>query len=85
MVWSQEDNDFGLTLAKYGVSEGPYIVVRLLGPSTVLDALGGLVDGAMNPMNYVVSGALAYEAAAKPSLLSMRFQRTQRTWAHLMT
>jgi phospholipid-binding lipoprotein MlaA len=61
----QEDNDFGLTLAKYGVGEGPYVVLPLLGPSTVRDALGGFADGAMNPVNYVVSGALAYEAAAK--------------------
>ena len=61
----QQDNDFGLTLAKYGVGEGPYIVLPLLGPSTVRDALGGFADGAMNPVNYVVSGALAYEAAAK--------------------
>jgi phospholipid-binding lipoprotein MlaA len=61
----QEDNDFGLTLAKYGVGEGPYVVLPLLGPSTVRDALGGFADGAMNPMNYVVSGALLYEAVAK--------------------
>ena len=61
----QEDNDFGLTLAKYGVGEGPYVVLPLLGPSTVRDALGGFADGAMNPVNYVVSGAPLYEAAAK--------------------
>jgi phospholipid-binding lipoprotein MlaA len=61
----QEDNDFGLTLAKYGVGEGPYLVLPLLGPSTVRDALGGFADGAMNPVNYVVSGAPLYEAAAK--------------------
>ena len=61
----QEDNDFGLTLAKYGVGEGPYVVLPLLGPSTVRDALGGFADGAMNPVNCVVSGAPPYEAAAK--------------------
>jgi phospholipid-binding lipoprotein MlaA len=61
----QEENDFGLTLAKYGVGEGPYVVLPLLGPSTVRDALGGFADGAMNPVNYVVSGAPLYEAAAK--------------------
>ncbi len=59
------DNDFGLTLAKYGVAEGPYVVLPLLGPSTVRDAIGGVADGAMNPVNYVVSGALPYEVAAK--------------------
>src|SRR5580658_4912307 len=67
MVWSPAGRqDFGLTLAKYGVGEGPYIVLPLLGPSTVRDAFGGVADGAMNPVSYVVpSGALPYEAAAK--------------------
>jgi ABC-type transporter lipoprotein component MlaA len=31
----------------------------------VRDALGGFADGAMNPVNYVVSGALPYEVAAR--------------------
>jgi phospholipid-binding lipoprotein MlaA len=61
----QGDNDFGLTLAKYGVGEGPYLVLPLLGPSTVRDAVGGVADGAMNPVNYTVSGAELYEAGAK--------------------
>jgi phospholipid-binding lipoprotein MlaA len=64
----QEDNDFGLTLAKYGVAEGPYLVLPLLGPSTVRDALGGFADGAMNPINYVVGGAPLYEAGAKAAV-----------------
>ena len=62
----QEDNDFGLTLAKYGVREGPYLVLPLLGPSTVRDAAGGVADGAMNPVNYTAGGgAELYEAGAK--------------------
>jgi phospholipid-binding lipoprotein MlaA len=61
-----EPNDFGLTLAKYGVKEGPYLVLPILGPSTVRDALGKAVDGAMNPVNYAApSSAIYYEAAAK--------------------
>jgi phospholipid-binding lipoprotein MlaA len=75
----QEDNDFGLTLAKYGVGEGPYIVLPLLGPSTVRDALGGFADGAMNPVNYVVSGAPLYEGAAKAfSAVNTRSQNLDR-------
>ena len=61
----QEPNDFGLTLAKYGVKEGPYLVLPLLGPSTVRDALGKVVDGAMNPVAYTApSSAIFYEMAA---------------------
>jgi phospholipid-binding lipoprotein MlaA len=62
----QQPNDFGLTLAKYGVQEGPYLVLPILGPSTVRDAFGKLADGAMNPVNFTApSSALGYEAAAE--------------------
>src|ERR1700737_3897417 len=61
----QEPNDFGLTLAKYGVNEGPYLMLPLLGPSTVRDAVGKVVDGAMNPVAYTApSSAIFYEMAA---------------------
>jgi phospholipid-binding lipoprotein MlaA len=61
----QEPNDFGLTLAKYGVSEGPYLMLPLLGPSTVRDAAGKVVDAAMNPVAYTApSSAIFYEMAA---------------------
>src|SRR6266404_4033351 len=61
----QEPNDFGLTLAKYGVKEGPYLMLPLLGPSTVRDAVGKVVDGAMNPVAYTApSNAILYEMAA---------------------
>jgi phospholipid-binding lipoprotein MlaA len=36
--------DFGLTLAHYGVPPGPYLVLPLLGPSTVRDTAGMLVE-----------------------------------------
>jgi phospholipid-binding lipoprotein MlaA len=46
------NNDFGVTLAKYGARPGPYLVLPLMGPSTVRDAAGRLVDFALNPLNY---------------------------------
>jgi phospholipid-binding lipoprotein MlaA len=62
----QEPNDFGLTLAKYGVKEGPYLMLPILGPSTVRDAFGTVVDGAMNPVSYTApSSAIYYEVAAR--------------------
>jgi len=36
--------DFGLTLGRWGVPSGPYIVLPLLGPSTVRDAVALPVD-----------------------------------------
>jgi len=40
----RQKEDFGLTLAKYGVKEGPYLVLPIFGPSTVRDATGIGVD-----------------------------------------
>ncbi|WP_427171425.1 VacJ family lipoprotein [Fusobacterium nucleatum] len=39
--------DFGLTLAYYGVSRGPYLVLPILGPAYLRDAFGMGVDGAI--------------------------------------
>jgi len=44
--------DFGQTLATWGVPPGPYLVLPLLGPTTVRDGVGRGVDGAMNPLAY---------------------------------
>jgi phospholipid-binding lipoprotein MlaA len=48
-----QDNDFGVTLGRWGVGPGPYLFVPLLGPSTVRDAIGQGADAAMNPLNFV--------------------------------
>lgn len=36
--------DFGQTLGKWGVGSGPYLVLPLLGPSTMRDAIGRVPD-----------------------------------------
>ena len=48
--------DFGQTLAVWGVPEGPYMVVPLLGPSTLRDSFSFPVDAALNPLNYAEYG-----------------------------
>jgi phospholipid-binding lipoprotein MlaA len=45
--------DFGQTLAVWGVGSGPYIVLPLFGPSTIRDGLGFPVDSFLNPVTYV--------------------------------
>lgn len=40
----QEHEDFGQTLGYYGVPTGPYLVLPLLGPSTLRDTSGRAVD-----------------------------------------
>jgi phospholipid-binding lipoprotein MlaA len=48
----EHHDDFGLTLRYYGVPTGPYLMLPILGPSTVGDAVGIVADQAMNPMKY---------------------------------
>ena len=49
----QNDEDFEQTLAVWGVPQGNYIVLPLLGPITTRGIPGAVVDTAANPVNYV--------------------------------
>lgn len=49
--------DFGQTLAVWGVGEGPYLMVPLLGPSNPRDLSGKVVDNFLNPISYGLSHA----------------------------
>lgn len=48
----EHDEDFGQTLAVWGVDSGPYIVLPFLGPSTVRDGLSLAVDAQLDPLGY---------------------------------
>ena len=45
--------DFGQTLAVWGVGEGPYLVLPFFGPSNPRDAAGLAVDAAIDPTNQI--------------------------------
>ena len=44
--------DFGLTLASWGVGSGPYIVLPILGPSNLRDTVGRIGDYGFDPINW---------------------------------
>jgi len=48
----RHDEDFGQTLATYGVGTGPYIMVPLLGPSNPRDLAGTVVDFVFDPLTF---------------------------------
>ncbi|MBE7217856.1 MAG: VacJ family lipoprotein [Caulobacteraceae bacterium] len=48
-----QSTDFGVTMARYGVPTGPYLFVPLLGPTTIRDGAGRIVDGVADPLNSV--------------------------------
>jgi phospholipid-binding lipoprotein MlaA len=45
--------DFGQTLAVWGVDQGPYLVLPLLGPTTMRDGTAVVFDKAANPGTYL--------------------------------
>lgn len=47
-----EPEDFGQTLAVWGVGSGPYVVMPFFGPSTMRDSVGLVADMAMDPINW---------------------------------
>jgi phospholipid-binding lipoprotein MlaA len=49
------ETDFGETLGAYGVGRGWYLMVPLLGPSSVRDLCGDVVDGFFHPHVYLLS------------------------------
>jgi phospholipid-binding lipoprotein MlaA len=49
--------DFGLTLGRWGVPSGPYLVLPVFGPSTFRDSVGLAVDVRFNPLNYIEPSA----------------------------
>jgi len=46
------DTDFGVTLGTWGVDEGPYLMLPILGPSNPRDTAGLVVDNFMDPVGY---------------------------------
>ena len=49
----EHSEDFGQTLAVWGVNEGPYLVLPLLGPAPPRDAAGLAVDVFFDPTIYI--------------------------------
>ena len=61
----KRNEDFGQTLGHWGVGSGPYIVLPFLGPSSVRDTTGFVVDTiAFDPISYVDDPATRNSARA---------------------
>lgn len=46
-------SDFGITLGRWGIGNGPYLVLPLLGPSCLRDAVGKAGDSVAHPLFYL--------------------------------
>ncbi len=60
MGLARHHTDFGQTLALYGVPSGPYVVLPVLGPTTVRDGSGYVVDFLFQPTTYVLPGVTLF-------------------------
>jgi phospholipid-binding lipoprotein MlaA len=60
------DEDFSQTLAVWGVPRGPYIVMPVLGPSSVRDIFGRVGNSRVEPLRYY------YPVAHRNRLLALR-------------
>lgn len=56
----RHNEDFGQTLGVWGATSGPYIVLPLLGPTTVRDGIGTAVDAQVDPLFYVLDSPERY-------------------------
>lgn len=76
--------DTGQTLGAYGYDHGPYLVLPLLPPLTRRDAVGYVVDLALDPVNYLVPfsailGMRGGDVTNDRSLNLERFQGVEET------
>ena len=66
-----EPEDFGQTLAVWGVGEGSYVMIPFLGPSSIRDAPSRFIDTFTNPLRYHSNVSLR-NSMTGASLLSAR-------------
>lgn len=60
----KRNEDFGQTLAVWGVAEGPYLVLPFLGPSGVRDGVGWVGDYYAHPVTYMEESSTAGKVTA---------------------
>jgi len=53
MGLQKSNEDFGQTLGKWGVGSGPYLVLPLMGPSTLRDAVARVADSQLGYSNQI--------------------------------
>jgi phospholipid-binding lipoprotein MlaA len=73
------ETDFGATLYVWGVGEGHYQELPVLGPSTARDTFGAVVDMALNPLSYVLPSPEKYSTTVAKGLSTLGDRYTYGT------
>ncbi len=71
--------DFGQTLAVWGVTEGPYLMIPFLGPHNARHAAGRVGDKLLDPLTYVAPGGWEYRVASITSTIVNIVDRRSRS------
>jgi phospholipid-binding lipoprotein MlaA len=71
MNLEKHNEDFGQTLGKWGVQPGPYLILPILGPSSLRDRVGYTIDLAFDPLVYL-DDEEAYAVLLAASILEER-------------
>jgi phospholipid-binding lipoprotein MlaA len=64
MGLTRRSEDFGQTLGRWGLGNGPYLVLPVFGPSTLRDTAGLVVDRQASPASLPDSTAASYTVSA---------------------
>jgi len=62
--FAYHDEDFGQTIGTYGAGEGFYLVLPVLGPSSLRDGSGRIVDIFLDPLTYLAPQEFSLGRAA---------------------
>ncbi len=60
----RSDEDFGQTLAVWGVPSGPYVFIPFMGPTTFRDGAGRFADTYAHPLRYYGNSSVRYKSIA---------------------
>lgn len=63
LVLQNSPEDLGQALGSWNLGHGPYLVLPLLGPSTLRDTVGMVGDGFLDPISYI--GPVPYRLGAR--------------------
>ncbi len=66
--------DFGQTLAVWGIGSGPYLYLPLFGPSSVRDGTGRIVDIATDPLFWISTDPAQYARYARFGATAVSFR-----------
>ncbi|MDR2214732.1 MAG: VacJ family lipoprotein [Nevskiaceae bacterium] len=73
MGLQSHDEDFGQTMAKWGMPSGPFLMLPVLGPSTLRDTAGDVADIYTSPKHYINNDWVRYGLYV-PELIDKRAQ-----------